>query len=197
MLPIFITNRTDAFVLQFMFLVWITTEVMWSRSRRPSGTAEIKDRLSGTGVILGIWLGILTAYLAAYTAPRFAIRWQRTLFFDVGIALMAAGMALRWYSIHVLGKYFTVVVAIQPGQTIISNGPYHFLRHPSYSGALLTILGFGLALTNWLSILAALFFAAIGYSYRIAVEERTLLASLGDPYREYMKRTKRIIPFVI
>ena len=109
---------------------------------------------------------------------------------------MLAGVAFRWYSIRVLGKYFTRQVAIQPGQTVVENGPYHWIRHPSYSGALLTIFGLGLVFGNWLSLIGVIAIAFIGYSYRVSVEEKTLVEALGEPYRQYMKRTKRFIPFL-
>jgi len=61
----------------------------------------------------------------------------------------------------------------------------------------MSLLGLGFVLSNWLSLVAVLLFTILGYSYRIWVEEMTLVNALGEPYREYMKRTKRIIPFVI
>ena len=109
---------------------------------------------------------------------------------------MLAGVAFRWYSIRILGKYFTRQVAIQPGQTVVENGPYRLIRHPSYSGALITIFGLGLAFTNWLSLIVVMVIAFIGYSYRVWVEEKTLVNALGEPYRQYMKRTKHFIPFL-
>jgi protein-S-isoprenylcysteine O-methyltransferase Ste14 len=87
-------------------------------------------------------------------------------------------------------------VAIQPGQAVVENGPYRLIRHPSYSGALITIFGVGLALTNWLSLIGVMVITFIGYSYRVWVEEETLANVLGEPYLQYMKRTKRFIPFV-
>jgi protein-S-isoprenylcysteine O-methyltransferase Ste14 len=197
MAPIFFANHTDAFILIAVSLLWIVPEMILTRSRRPDSAAVVQDRFSGRLLFLSIWLGVSAGWMAAYAAPGFAIHADRTLIFAVGIGLMLLGLALRWYSIHVLGRYFTVVVAVQPGHTIVENGPYRFGRHPSYSGALLTVLGFGLVFTNWLSLAGALFFPALGYYYRIAVEEKALATALGEPYREYMKRTKRIIPFVI
>lgn len=106
-------------------------------------------------------------------------------------------MAFRWYAVRTLGKYFTLQVAIQPGQTVVESGPYRLIRHPSYTGSLMSILGLGLVLSNWLSLIAVLLFTILGYSYRIWVEEMTLVNALGEPYRDYMKRTKRIVPFII
>jgi protein-S-isoprenylcysteine O-methyltransferase Ste14 len=105
-------------------------------------------------------------------------------------------MAFRYYAAKVLGLYFTKSVKTVPEQRIIESGPYRFIRHPSYSGALLTLLGFALAATNWLSMIIILVFTFIAYGYRIYVEEKVLLEQFGDRYREYMKRTKRLIPFI-
>ena len=63
-------------------------------------------------------------------------------------------------------------------------------------GTLLTVLGIGLAMTNWASLVAILVCSFIGYFYRVLVEERVLRTSLGQPYMEYMRRTKRFVPFV-
>ena len=116
--------------------------------------------------------------------------------FALGIVLMLIGIAFRFYAVSILGKYFSMRLAIQPGQTVVQDGPYRWIRHPSYTGALITLFGVGLALGNWLSLIVILVAGLIGYSYRVMVEERILLAALGDPYREYMKHTKRFIPFV-
>jgi protein-S-isoprenylcysteine O-methyltransferase len=109
---------------------------------------------------------------------------------------MLLGVGLRWYSATVLGKYFTFDIAIQHGQVLIEAGPYRYVRHPSYSGALLTLLGFGLALGNWAGLAAA--FACLGsaYAYRIPIEEAALCSALGDTYKQYMRRTWRIVPFM-
>lgn len=109
---------------------------------------------------------------------------------------MFLGNVLRWYSAAVLGKYFTFDVAIQSGQTLVELGPYRYIRHPSYSGALLTLLGFGLALGNWAGLMAAVSCMGFAYAYRITIEEAALASGLGDAYTQYMKRTWRLIPFL-
>ena len=116
--------------------------------------------------------------------------------FFVGICFMLLGIALRWYSAAVLGKYFTFDVAIRSNQTLIEAGPYRYVRHPSYSGALLSLLGFGLALGNVAGLLAALVCMGFAYAYRIRVEETALASALGQSYQEYTKRTWRLVPFL-
>jgi protein-S-isoprenylcysteine O-methyltransferase Ste14 len=111
--------------------------------------------------------------------------------------LMYAGIALRLYAMIVLGAFFTTTVAVAPEQPVIDSGPYRRIRHPSYTGFLLILLGFGLSLMNWLSLLVIMGCALIGFGYRIRVEEDALQEQLGQRYREYMRRTKRLIPFVL
>lgn len=109
---------------------------------------------------------------------------------------MVGGVAFRWYSASLLGKYFTFDVATHSGQTVIDKGPYRYIRHPSYTGALLSLLGFGLALGNWAGLLAGMSCLGAAYAYRIPVEERALISALGEPYRQYLKRTWRLVPFL-
>ena len=88
-------------------------------------------------------------------------------------------------------------MAIAPDQHVIEAGPYRLIRHPSYTGLLITLLGFGLSTTNWLSLLVLMGCVLIGLCYRIHVEERVLQEHLGQQYQEYMQRTNRLIPFVL
>jgi protein-S-isoprenylcysteine O-methyltransferase Ste14 len=128
--------------------------------------------------------------------PQAAISWGRTSLFFIGICLMLLGIALRWYAVMVLGKYFTFDVAIQSGQTLVEAGPYRYVRHPSYTGALLTLFGFGLALGNWVGLVANLSCMGFAYGYRIPVEEAALTSALGEAYNQYVKRTWRLVPFL-
>ena len=146
------------------------------------------DRFHLAGPPLGVALSA--------TVPALAIRTYRHLLFAIGIALAVAGMALRWYSIWYLGRSFTCEVSIRPDQTVVDRGPYRWVRHPSYTGGLLTILGLLPCLTNALAF-AGFFLPLAGYAYRIRVEERALASELGEPYRRYMRRTKRLIPLVV
>jgi protein-S-isoprenylcysteine O-methyltransferase Ste14 len=142
------------------------------------------------------WSGIAMDFSLSLLLPQAAISWKRTSLFFVGICFMLLGIALRWYSAGTLGKYFTFDVAIQTGQTLVEVGPYRYIRHPSYSGALLTLFGFGLALGNWLGLAANLSCMGFAYAYRISVEEAALASALGESYKQYMRRTWRLVPFL-
>jgi protein-S-isoprenylcysteine O-methyltransferase Ste14 len=113
-----------------------------------------------------------------------------------GTGLLVAGSLLRRYCFRTLGKYFTAAVTISTDQPVIDKGPYRWIRHPGYAAGFVVFLGIGLALGNWLSLI--IFFVEICYVYgrRVKAEEKALLGTIGEPYRAYMARTKRFIPFI-
>jgi len=177
-------------------VLWILPEINAWRVKRSSDASKARDQGSLKLIAILWWSGIALDLLLSQFLPQAAIFWQRSSTFFAGICLMLAGVALRWYSAAILGQYFTFDVAIQSGQTLIESGPYRYVRHPSYSGALLTLLGFGMALGNWAGLVAPLCCMGAAYAYRIPIEEGALVAALGEPYRQYVKRTWRLVPFL-
>jgi|ERR1700682_228675 len=175
---------------------WILPEVVAWRVKRSTDSSQARDHGSLNLIVILWWVGIAMAVLMPSLLPQASISWKRTSVFLVGICFVLMGLTLRWYSAAVLGKYFTFDVAIQGGQTLIEVGPYRYVRHPSYSGALLSLLGFGLALGNWAGLAAALSCLGFAYFYRIPIEEQALSSALGDVYKQYMNRTWRLVPFL-
>ncbi len=104
--------------------------------------------------------------------------------------------ALRWWAIFTLGRYFTFEVAVRSTQAVVQSGPYRFFQHPSYTAILIMLLGVGIVLTNWASIVVLLATGLIGLGYRVSVEERALVDALGQPYVDYMRHTQRFIPVI-
>lgn len=145
-------------------------------------------------VIAAVAVGIVAAFLLASDIPGAAITPARWAVFVVGLGLMWAGIVLRQWAITLLGRFFTVEVRVQADQTVIDRGPYQWVRHPSYSGMVLTFLGMGLALGNWLSLVVLAVVPTAGLLFRIHVEERTLLNALGEPYRLYAASRSRLLP---
>ena len=175
---------------------WILPEVIAWRIKRSGDSSKARDQGSLNLIVVLWWIGIAMDFSLSLLLPQAAISWMRTSVFFVGILLMLLGIALRWYSAAVLGKYFTFDVAIQGGQILIEAGPYRYIRHPSYTGALLTLLGFGLALGNWAGLAANLSCLGFAYAYRIPIEEAALASALGEAYKQYMRRTWRLVPFL-
>jgi protein-S-isoprenylcysteine O-methyltransferase Ste14 len=189
--------------------VWPYLLVFWSvyfwvfvpefgllKKTRIAGPAPVEDRGSLRVVALAFGLSSTAAYLLAFLVPNATIRSFRVPCFLLGVLALAAGSVLRRRCFLELGRFFTGAVTIQPDHRLVDTGPYRFVRHPSYSAALLILLGIGLALTNWLSIAVCVVVGLLGYSYRARVEEQALLSALGPPYAEFMASRKRFIPFV-
>ena len=112
----------------------------------------------------------------------------------LGFLLFLLGMALRWAGVLTLRRQWSVVVGVSEGHKLVDTGIYKFIRHPVYAAVLLELLGFGLALSNWISIIILFIPNAAGLSYRIFVEEKALERHFGNDYIEYERRTKRLIP---
>ncbi|HVN16286.1 MAG TPA: isoprenylcysteine carboxylmethyltransferase family protein [Anaerolineales bacterium] len=196
MLPLIFTNHIAAQILIASYFIWLVPEIIHTFSHHVEASSRVHDHYSSLVLRVSLGTAVFSAYWLARMETWATISWHPVLIFGLGISLMVIGVLFRWYAIRVLGKYFSVRLAVQPGQTVMQEGPYHWIRHPSYTGSLITMLGLGLAFTNWLCLVSVPLIVLIGYSYRANVEERMLLEGLGDSYREYMKRTKRFIPFV-
>jgi protein-S-isoprenylcysteine O-methyltransferase Ste14 len=114
----------------------------------------------------------------------------------LGVIVMWFGLATRGWAIAALGAAFRTTVEVDPGQTVVSSGPYKRIRHPAYTGLLLLTAGFALAIGNWLSLAICLLLPLPGVLWRIQVEEAELERVLGDAYSAYQARTTRLIPWL-
>jgi protein-S-isoprenylcysteine O-methyltransferase Ste14 len=94
-------------------------------------------------LLVGLYAGVLLNFALPGLFPGATITWNRAVLFFIGLTLMVLGIILRQYAIRVLGRYFTREVVTRAGQPVVQNGPYKFIRHPAYTGTLLTMLGIG------------------------------------------------------
>lgn len=116
--------------------------------------------------------------------------------FLVGAVLGWLGLLLRWWSVVALGHYFTRVLKTSPDQMVVEHGPYRVVRHPSCTGLLMALFGCALMLGNGVGLLGSMAVWFTAFSYRIRIEERALLASLGDAYRVFAKGRARLVPLL-
>ncbi len=196
MQPLIYSHTILGFLFWFLYIVWAICEVSNSKKRRTSGTSE-GDKNSGVILMILIVIAILACFLVALNVLSTTINVHRHAIYIVGLIIMALGIGLRQYSVKTLGDYFTFTVTVAGDQPVIDIGPYKYVRHPSYTGAIMILAGIGLAMTNWLSLACILIPTLIGYVNRANVEEKALAQSIGVPYIDYMKRTKRFVPFVV
>lgn len=178
------------------FALWVGSEI-WLQRRRPlPAGASSHDQGSMSLLIVSVWSGVGLGLCATWFLRGLAIGTGREPLFVAGLVLMGSGLTLRWWAVAALGSNFSVEVGIQPEQELIAVGPYRWVRHPSYTGSLLTIIGVGICCANWIAV-AALALPFVGYGYRIHVEEQALLLRFGEAYRGYMRATKRLLPGLI
>lgn len=179
------------------WIVFFFTFVREGRVIRRSFADRPSEQDKGTfrALMIGSPLAIIAACAASFMA------WLTIPYPVVGVALgtmmLIAGAVLRRYCFNALGKSFTGTVTVSQDQQIVQNGVYRLVRHPSYTAAFLMFIGIGLALDSWISVAILFLIHCYLYGIRVTVEEKALLETLGEPYREYMSRTKRFIPFVI
>ena len=180
------------------YFVWIVSElfgaVLVPRLRRRGRATRVKkDRGSGALIIFTVLVSIILALSLGYAGVGPLPDWV----FYPGIFLMLLGVFLRQWAIAVLGRFFSLTVRVAEDHRVIDKGPYRLVRHPSYSGVLITFIGLSLAVQSLGALLVLLSVFVVSYGYRMRVEEKALLAELGEDYSNYMKRTKRLIPYII
>jgi protein-S-isoprenylcysteine O-methyltransferase len=179
------------------YVLWLVLETMASLSKRSGDRSKARDRGSYRLLMILLWAALAMGFALSFLLPQANILSNRKTVFFIGIALMLLGMAFRFYAMSLLGRFFTYDVAVHAGQTVIEAGPYRYVRHPSYTGGLVTLAGIGLALGNWAALLVLLVGPGSGYAYRVFVEEAALVVALGEPYKAYMRRTTRLLPFLL
>lgn len=154
---------------------------------------EREDRSNRWVIGVLALLGLLNVYLSPFTDRKEfwtldgdTIRW-------LGVALFAAGGALRLWPVFVLGRRFSGLVAIQPGHTLVTSGVYGIIRHPSYLGLLITSLGWSLVFRSGIGVLLTAL-TILPILARIRAEEKLLSTHFGAEYSAYRARTFRLIP---
>jgi protein-S-isoprenylcysteine O-methyltransferase Ste14 len=152
-----------------------------------------RDRATRVLIVMTLGAAVVVALGARSAAPTLR---TPDLLRIAGVVVMWLGLALRIWAIAALGGAFRTTVEVEPGQTVVSSGPYRWILHPSYTGLLLIVAGFGAALGNWLSLTACVLLPLPAIVWRIHVEEAELNRVLGEAYRTYQSDRARLIPWL-
>lgn len=174
--------------------VWVAFEL----GLRVWETAQGRGRLGHdqwTRALIGVTAGASVGGAFALRAATPALR-IGTASSVAGVIVMWIGLGLRAWAVACLGRSFRTTVEVASGQAVVSTGPYRWVRHPSYTGLLLIVLGCGLGAADWASVALAAVLPLPGVLRRIRVEEAELGRVLGAPYAAYEARTARLIPGV-
>jgi protein-S-isoprenylcysteine O-methyltransferase Ste14 len=150
----------------------------------------------GTIRIIWITIGIANS-LGILSAIYILLPISRNLLIPyIGLFLIVSEMIFRFISILSLGRFFTVDVTIRNNHKIKKDGIYRLIRHPSYTGSILSFIGFGISLNNWISLLIICLPVIIAMLNRIKIEEKLLVDQFGIEYTNYMKKTFRLVPWI-
>jgi protein-S-isoprenylcysteine O-methyltransferase Ste14 len=173
--------------------LWFLSEILLNRLVRSSSSdSKNKDK----GSIHIIWITIGIANLSGILCAVFLHCPMGIVFTYIGLLLIVTGMIIRFIAIRSLGRLFTVDVTIRKDHYIKKDGMYKIVRHPSYTGSLISFLGLGFSLNNWISTIIIITLVTAAMLYRIKIEEQLLIEQFGDEYKSYMKNTYRILPWV-
>ena len=183
------------YIFETIWIVWLLSEILLNRlvrlkSTNSKGLDKNSLNLIWIAIIVSMTSGVL---IAVYWAAPII---KTNLLLYIGSALIVFGMLIRFIAIRTLGKFFTVNLAIHGDQSLIKTGLYKYIRHPSYTGSLLSFLGFGLSLNNWLSLIIIIVPILVTFINRINIEEKLLLEQFGSEYNEYKKGARRLIPWI-
>ncbi|MFG2843777.1 methyltransferase family protein [Kitasatospora sp. NPDC048296] len=174
---------------------WIGYELLLRRredAATGSWRADDRDRGS-TRLLIGCYLA---SALVVVLFSRASIGELPTWAGWFGVALIAAGLALRAWGMRTLGRYYTRTLRTVDTQHVVRTGPYRLIRHPGYAGSLLVWGGYALGTAGWAAALVVVTLLLGAYGWRIAAEERLLLSAFGPAYAQYRTVSKRLVPFV-
>jgi protein-S-isoprenylcysteine O-methyltransferase Ste14 len=142
-------------------------------------------------------IALIAAFFLAFASTGSVPSRLKLPLFAVGVTSILLGSLLRRYCWRTLGEYFTGDVRAKQDQPVIRSGPYRLVRHPSYTAAMMMFIGIGLSLGSWFSLILLTISSILVYGYRVSVEERALLTTIGQPYSIYMQECKRFIPYIV
>jgi len=175
--------------------VWPLSEVLLHLLVR-SGKNDKKGEDKGTLRIIWITLFIaMTAGCIVHSSVAAPIV-NSVIINYLGLFLIVFGMVFRFFAIWSLGKMFTVDITIRKDHKLKKDGIYKYIRHPAYTGVIISFIGFGISINNWISLLIVAIPVILAMLVRIQAEEKMLLKQFGDEYARYMKKTRRLMPLI-
>mgnify|MGYP001767816665 CR=1 FL=1 len=134
-------------------------------------------------------------YLSPVEYLNFAATLPRNAWMSFsGLGLVSVGLALFVWARRALGQNYSGHVSVKSGQVLVQRGPYYYIRHPAYAGYFLMALGISLGYSSLAGLISVLVLLLPSTIYRMSVEENLLADHFGSDYRQYARRTKRLIP---
>ena len=188
-------SQLDLDVFFILFILWCLSLLLEPVLIKRGGSKNVKSREDRRTYIL-IYLSVFLSIIVSINFGFNEILLLPEFFIYLGMFGIIFGIFLREYSIITLGRYFSFHISVIENHKIIESGPYHYIRHPAYSGGMLAIIGISLALRSSIAVIIVIIMCAIAYGFRINFEEKVLIKEFGNDYLNYKKRTKKLIPFI-
>ncbi|MBI5494402.1 MAG: isoprenylcysteine carboxylmethyltransferase family protein [Deltaproteobacteria bacterium] len=161
-------------------------------------SARSRDRASKILLVVGSFLGFLIGVREVATGrpllPALPLV-DDGLVLAAGLVTWGAGLAVRQWAMRTLGRFFTDRVRIFTDHRLITEGPYRWVRHPSYAGLALVLAGAPLVLGSTLALVISVVAGGSALAFRVRVEEAALRAAFGDQYTRYAQRTPALLPW--
>jgi len=179
-----------AIVFMLLLSLWILSEFINSLWSKKNSQTTNKDNGSYKIVVAASYMALFVVFLLR----KFNLGVFSGSFQYVGFILIIVGILLREWAIYLLGNCFTTRVQVREKAKLVTRGPYKCIRHPAYTGILLTFAGIPLAIGTWLGMIIAFMVKLIAIEYRIHVEEKVLKEAFGSEYEEYKKSTWKLFP---
>lgn len=178
-----------------LFTIGFFASILQPDYRIVDDNSKIRDKGTEMQIMWSLFITQLLIVLeAAYLRFPASVAWD--IFTGFSLIAMIFGLAIRIWAVYTLGNYFTMHLSIQEGHKIIRQGPYKYVRHPSYVGAFFTFIGTAVFMHSWFSLIAAVILLPAAWLRRIHYEEEMLLEELGEEYKSYCKSVKRAIPYI-
>ena len=178
-----------------IFIIWcliILSERLVIKKHDNIQVKEKKDK----GTYFLVYFTVLFSISISFILSSEEITRLPYLIFYIGIGFVIIGILVREYSFYTLGSFFSFEIKVFEGHKLIDKGPYKFIRHPAYSGLVLSIIGISLCVRSLIAVLIVMIMCFIAVGLRIKFEENLLFIKFGQDFVNYKKKTKKVIPFI-
>ena len=153
-----------------------------------------QDRGTKRVLVIGTAVGVAIAWSIAKSWPAGRVGANSWAALCLGAVIASLGIALRVWAIATLGRHFQRVVTIEEGQQLVGRGPYRLVRHPAYTGNLVTFFGVGVMFGSWLGAVVGTVVILAAHVPRILVEEAALERAFAERWREHARTRRRLVP---
>jgi protein-S-isoprenylcysteine O-methyltransferase Ste14 len=189
------------FVQNWLGMLWLVFSIVWllaaftskrSVQRQSYGSRVLQSSLMLIGVIF------IFNFLGSFHRGWLEIRLtpQTQTWVLLGAILAVAGMLFCFWARAILGKNWSGTVTIKRDHELILRGPYAFVRHPIYTGLLISLLGSAIVY-GYLRCFLGVLICGVGLWMKLQIEERFMIQQFGEQYARYRQKTRALVPFVL